>query len=191
MKRIPLPLLLIAASAVLMGIGAVACGGDSDDGDDSGAATATPNGGGTAILAAYLTEVTEVQEGVSAATDTMGEEVFSDPELARQSLSAAIDLAESSVAALEAMDPPDDAMSAHEALLAAGKNLVADIQVLFDELQGMEDGAAFDALAADTQAPGSELSKAIDELVSACEGLQALSAEFKTGVELACPAPNP
>ncbi len=191
MKRIRFPLVLFAASALLLGIGAVACGDDDDDGNDGGTATST--GGGTTTLGAYLKDVNDVQEGVSTATDVIGEQsdtAFSDPAKARQSLSAAIDVADSAVTALKALDPPDEAKSEHEALIAAGENLVKVAQKLSDELQGMQPGAAFDTLAKDAQAPGSELSAAIDKMVSACEAMQSVSEEYKTSVSLSCPARN-
>jgi hypothetical protein len=85
----------LQALALLLGIGVVACGDDDDD--DGGAATSTGDGNGASTLGVYLRDVNEVQEGVSEATDSIGEEVWGDPARARQSLSAAIDVAESSV----------------------------------------------------------------------------------------------
>ena len=190
MKRFRFPLLLIAASVLLVGMAAVACGDDDDDDGDDGGATATGDGNGSVTLGAYLKDVNDIQEGVSTATDNIGEEVFSDPARARQALSAAIDVADSAATALQALDVPDEAVSEHERLIAAGENLVTVAESVSDEMQGMEPGAEFDAFAEDVQAPGSELSDALDEMVAACEAMEALSDEYKTGVDLACPAPR-
>lgn len=189
MKRFRFPLLLIAASVLLLGMVAVACGDDDDDdGDDGGSATATGDGNGSVALGAYLKDVNDIQEDVSTATDSIGEEAFSDPARARQALSAAIDVAESAATALGALDVAPEATSEHERLITAGENLAAVAQSVSDEMQGMEPGAEFDAFAEDVQAPGSELSDALDEMVAACEAMEALSEEYKTGVDLACPA---
>ncbi len=194
MKRVLFPGLLLGVLVLLLGIGAVACGDDDDDDDGGGgAATSTQGGDGATTLGAYLREVNDIQEGVSEATDVIGEqsqEAFSDPPKARQSLSAAIDVADSAVTALKALNPPDEAISEHEALIAAGENLVAVAETLSGELQNLQPGPAFDTWAEDAQAPGSDLSNAIDEMVSACDALESVSKEFKTGVDLACPAPN-
>lgn len=193
MKRRLFRLAAIAACVLLPGIGAMACGDDDDDASDGGAATSPAGDGGAATLAPYLQDVSEIQQGVSEAADSIGgpsSNALADPPLARQSLSAAIDLAESSVTALQTLDPPNEAASEHEALIAAGESLLAVVQALLDEIQDMEAGPAFDALVEDAQAPGSDLSNAIDEVVSACESLRTLAAEFETGVELSCPAPG-
>lgn len=191
MKRFRFPLLLIAASALLLGIGAVACGDDDDDdGDDGGTATATGEGNGSVSIGAYLNNVNDIQEGVSTATNNIGDEVFSDPARARQAMSAAIDVADSAATALGALDVPDEFVSEHERLIAAGENLVAVAQDVSDQMQGMTPGSEFDAFAEDVQAPGSELSDALEEMVAACDAMEALSDELKTGVDLACPAPR-
>jgi hypothetical protein len=98
-------MLLIAASVVLLGIGAVACGDDDDDDDDGGPATATGSGN---ELVDYLTKVNDIENSITTATNAIGEqseEAFSDPAKARQALSAAVDAAESAVTALNALDP--------------------------------------------------------------------------------------
>lgn len=193
MKRILFPLLLIMVSA-LLGMGAVACGDDDDDDDDGGgAATATGNGGGATTLGVYLRELNEIQEGVTEATDAIGEQAdqaFSDPARARQSLSAAIDVAESAVTSLEDLNPPDEAVSAHEALIEAGNNLATVSQDYQDQLQGMQPGPAFDTFADDALADDSELSQAIDGMIDACNAMEEVSTENNAGVDLACPAPR-
>jgi hypothetical protein len=193
MKRF-LPLPVFALLILLIGVLMVACG-DDDEGDGGGedTAAATDGGGGATSLGAYLREVNDVQEGVSAATDDIGEDsqqAFSDPARARQAMSAAIDVAESAVTALEAIDPPEEASTAHANLIAAGENLVDVATALSAELQGMSAGAEFDAFAEEAQAEGSDLSNAIDEMVTACEALQIISEENKTSVDLACPNPD-
>ena len=188
MKRTRL-LLLIAASALLLGIGAVACG---DDDDDDGGNGGSPTSGSVSA-GAYLREVNDIQEGVSTATDAIGEQsdqAFSDPAKARQSLSAAVDVADSAVTALKALDVPSDVSAEHARLIAAGQKLVTVATGLIAQLQGMQPGPAFDTLSANAQADDSQLSKAIDEMVNACKGLQLWSEENKTGVDLACPAPR-
>jgi hypothetical protein len=189
MKRILFPAILIATLALLLGIGVVACGDDDDD-DDGGTATSTAAGDGATSLGAYLREVNDIQEGVSEATDSIGEEVWDDPPRARQALSAAIDVAESAVTALEALNPPDEAVSAHQGLISAGDNLVAVATDYYDQLQDLQAGPAFDTFAEDAQASDSELSQALDEMVTACASMEEVSTENRAGVDLACPAPR-
>ena len=175
MKRILFPLLLIAASVVLLGIGAVACGDDDDDDDDGGAATATGSGN---ELVDYLTEVNDIENSITTATNAIGEqseEAFSDPAKARQALSAAVDAAESAVTALNALEPPETAQDEHDALVAAGEDIAAAANAIIDDLQGMTAGPAFDTLAEDAQSPDSDLSKAINAGVDACEAMQELA----------------
>ena len=176
MKRILVPMLLIAASVVLLGIGAVACGDDDDDDDDGGAPTATGSGN---ELVDYLTEVNDIENGVTTATNAIGEqseEAFSDPAKARQALSAAVDAAESAVTALNALDPPETAQDEHDALVAAGEDIAAAANAIIDDLQGMQAGdASFDTLAEEAQSVDSDLSKAINAGVDACEAMQELA----------------
>lgn len=171
MKRILFPMLLIAASVVLLGIGAVACGDDDDDDDDGGTATTLP-------IVAYLTEVNDIENSITTATNAIGEqseEAFSDPAKARQALSAAVDAAESAVTALNALDPPETAQDEHDALVAAGEDIAAAANVIIDDLQGMTAGPAFDTLAEEAQSVDSDLSKAINAGVDACEAMQELA----------------
>lgn len=191
MKRTLFPFLLIAASVLLLVVGTAACGDDDEGGGGDGGAT-TAGGDGT-VLVSYLRELNEIQEGVSDATDTVGEQseqAFSNPTQARQSLSAAIDVADSAVTALEALDVPEEASAAHAELIAAGENLVDAATAVNSDLQGVEPGAEFDTLAEEAQAPDSELSQAIDRMIQACESMAALAEENNTNVDLACPAPN-
>jgi hypothetical protein len=180
MKRILFPVLLIAASAVLLGIGAVACGDDDDD-DDAGTATATGSTDGESPLVDYLTEVNDIENSVTTATNAIGdqsEDAFSDPARARQALSAAIDAAEAAVASLKALEPvPETAQDEHDALVSSGEALVEVVQGLNDELQGMSAGAAFDQFADDAQAADSDLSNAINAGVDACEAMSQLATD--------------
>jgi len=193
MKRTLFPLMLIAASALLLAMGAVACGDDDEGGGGDGGATTEPGGGDSTVLVSYLRELNDIQEGVSDATDTVGEQseqAFSNPTQARQSLSAAIDVADSAVTALEALDVPEEASTAHAELIAAGENLVEAATAVNDDLQGVEPGPEFDTLAEEAQAADSELSQAIDRMVQACESMQAVAEENNTNVDLACPSPD-
>ncbi len=184
MKRILFPVLLIAASVVLLGIGAVACG---DDDDDDGGATATPSKN---AMVDYLTEVNDIENGVTTATNAIGEQsedAFSDPARARQALSAASDVGESAVASLNALDPPPTAKDEHDALVKAGEDLVTAVKALIADLQGLQAGPAFDTFAKDAKSPNSDLSKAINSGVDACEAMQKLASD--NGVEhIECPA---
>jgi len=194
MKRTLFPFLLIAASVLLLAVGMAACGDDDGGGGGDGGAATTPAGGdGDTVLVSYLRELNEIQEGVSDATDTVGEQseqAFSNPTQARQSLSAAIDVADSAVTALEALDVPEEASTAHAELIAAGENLVDAATAVNDDLQGVEPGPEFDTLAEEAQAPDSELSQAIDRMVQACESMQAVAEDNNTNVDLACPSPD-
>ncbi len=179
MKRILFPLLAIATSVLLLGVGAVACGDDDDD-DDGGTATTTGGAAGEMTLVDYLTEVNDIENGVTTATDAIGEqseEAFSDPARARQALSAAADVGESAVASLQALDPPETAQDEHDALIAAGEDLVAAVNALIADLQTLQAGPAFDTFAEDAQAPDSDLSKAINAGVDACEDMQKLASD--------------
>lgn len=192
MKRILFPA-LIAGLALLFGAGAVACGDDDDDGAATDApATDAPDGDGELTLEAYLTEVNDIEDGVTIATDDIGdrsEQAFSDPPQARQSLSAAADVGESAVASLQALTPPAEAQDQHDALIAAGEDLVAAVSDLSAAAQGLQAGAAFDTFAADAQAADSELSQAINALSAACDDMQQLATDNSVDITLECPVP--
>jgi hypothetical protein len=180
------PALLIAALTLLLAL-VVACGDDDDDDDDGGTEpTGSPEAGEELTLDEYLAEVNEIQEGVTQATDAVGEnaqDAFSDPTAARQALTSASQIGEAAVTSLQALTPPAEAQDAHDGLISAGENLVSEVDTLSTDLQAIEPGAEFDEWAADAQAPDSELSQAINGMADACEEVAGLG-----DVDLSCPA---
>lgn len=142
-------------------------------------------------LEAYLTEVDEIQGGVTMAADSVGDQsqqAFSDPNMAFQAMSSAVDIGESAVASLQGLTPPAEAEEAHTNLIAAGEGLVAAVQGVADDVQGMEAGPEFDAYAEEAQAPDSDLSMAVNEMADACEAVQTLADDNSVAVDLECPA---
>jgi hypothetical protein len=170
MKRILFPLPLVAASVLLLTLGMVGCGDDDDGGGDGGGAT-TP--AGTA-----LTEVNDIENSFTKGIDAVGEQsqtAFDDPAKARQALSAALDAGEAAVTALDSLEPPETAQDEHDGLIGAGEDLVAAVNALLEDLQGLQAGPEFDAFAEEAQSPESELSQAINAGVDACIAMQELA----------------
>ena len=124
MRRKLFPMLLFAALTLLLGL-AIACGDDDDDDDDGGDASPADGGGGEELtLEAYLTEVDEIQSGVTQAADSVGDQAqqaFSDPNMAFQAMSSAVDIGESAVTSLQALTPPAEAEEAHTNLISRGR----------------------------------------------------------------------
>jgi hypothetical protein len=188
-----LRLLFPIASGLLIAIALVtgACGDDdeTDTGGD-GATDAPTNGAGETSLGTYMAEVDEIQDGVTETIDDIGvrsEQAFSDPARARSALSAAVDVGESAVASLQDLSPPEEAKAAHEELIAAGENLVEAVQGYADSLTGVEAGPEFDQITQEAEAPGSELSQAIERMRQACQGMVDLAAANDLTVDLSCP----
>jgi len=183
--RLLLP--LTVATVCTIGLGAVACG-DDDEKTDTG------DGGGTAGAAlsaeAYLEEVNGIQDGVTDAADAVGarsEQSFGDPPRARAALTAAVDVGESAVSSLEAVDPPADAEEIHTELIAAGEALVTAVQSYSDRLTGVEAGAEFDEITEEAEGPESDLSQAIERMGDACRAVQTYADDNNVEVDLSCP----
>jgi hypothetical protein len=178
----PLAAVILAAIAVTAG----ACG--DDDNKDTG-------GGGTGTeltVVEYLTEVNEIQDNVTEVTGDIGarsDAVFVDPAATRQAVSAAIDVAQSAVTSLEALDPSVGAEPAHARMVTAGQALVAAGEDLFDELRAVEAGPEFDALAEEVEAADSPLNTAINDMIEACELMQLFVDDAQQDFNLNCPDP--
>ena len=133
--------LLLPLPAVLLLVVAASCGDD----EEKGGRTATP--GAEATLGEYIAQVDEIQDDLTKVVDDLGfEQAFADPAAARSSVSGAIDLTESAVEALRALNPPSTADAAHNELIAAAENLIDVASVLNEDLQGAEAGAEFDRI---------------------------------------------
>jgi ABC-type transporter Mla subunit MlaD len=185
-------LLFPIASGLLVAIAvfALACGDDDETDTGGGGATDAANGAGGSSLATYMTEVDEIQDGVTDATDAIGarsEQSFGDPDRARSALSAAVDVGESAVASLQDLSPPDEAQAAHDELIAAGENLVEAVQGYADSLTGVEPGPEFDEITAEAESPDSELSRAIERMRQACQEMVDLAAANDLTLDLSCP----
>jgi ABC-type transporter Mla subunit MlaD len=189
-----LRLLLPITSGVLIAIALIsgACGDDDEkDSGGDGATDAATDGAGESSLGTYMAQVDEIQDGVTEATDAIGdrsEQAFGDPARARAALTAAVDVGESAVASLEDLSPPESAQAAHEELIAADENLVAEAQSFADRLSGVEAGAEFDQITAEAEAPDSELSRAIERMRQACQEMVDLAAANDLTLDLSCPA---
>jgi len=180
------PGLLFPAAVILVAIAltAEACG--DDDPKDTG-------GAGTELtVVEYLTEVNEIQDNVTAVTGDIGaqsDNAFIDPATARQAVSAAVDVAQSAVTSLEALDPSVGAEPAQERMLAAGKALVAAGEDLFDQLRIVEAGPEFDAIVEEVEAADSPINTAINDMIEACELMQLFVDDAQQDFNLNCPDP--
>jgi hypothetical protein len=184
------PGLLLPLAAVTLAAIALTAGecGDDDNKDTGGGATS----GTELTVVEYLTEVNEIQDNVTEVTGDIGarsDDIFVDPAAARQSVSAAVDVAQSAVTSLEALDPSVGAEPAHARMVAAGQALVAAGEDLFDELRVVEAGPEFDAIVEEVEAPDSPINTAINDMIEACELMQLFVDDAQQDFNLNCPEP--
>jgi len=182
------PGLLFPAAVILVAIAltAGACG-DDDPKDTGGAGTGTE-----LTVVEYLTEVNEIQDNVTNVTGDIGarsDNAFIDPAAARQAVSAAVDVAQSAVTSLEALDPSVGAEPAQARMVEAGKALVAAGEDLFDEIRVVEAGPEFDAIVEEAEAADSPINTAINDMIEACELMQLFVDDAQQDFNLNCPDP--
>jgi len=181
--RLLFPLAAVTLAAIALTAGAC---GDDDKKDTGGGAT----DGTELTVAEYLAEVNKIQDNVTEVTGGIeSDETFIDPAKARAAVSAAVDVAQSAVTSLEALDPSVGAEPANERMIAAGKALVAAGEDLFDELRIVKAGPEFDRIAEEAQAADSPINKAINDTIEACELMQLFVDDAQQDFNLSCPDP--
>ncbi len=157
---------LVAATAALAIAG---CGGDDDDGGDSGEALSEED---------YATEIESVLTTFGEESIALGTELSSaqTPEELRSGVDDLQALTQTAVDDLNDITPPEDAAEGHETLTGALEGYLSDIETLAsavesDDPQEAEEAAlAFQEAAVDVQ---SELGEAASQLEEA--GIEAPS----------------
>lgn len=157
---------LVAATAALAIAG---CGGDDDDGGDSGEALSAED---------YATEIESILTTFGEESIALGTELSSaqTPEELRSGVADLQALTQTAVDDLNAITPPEDAAEGHDTLTGALEGYLDDIETLAsavesDDPQEAEDAAlAFQEAAVDVQ---SELGEAASQLEEA--GIEAPS----------------
>jgi hypothetical protein len=162
-----LPRVILGAMLVLMlGVAAAACG---DDDDGSGGETPGPD------AEAYYSDVDRIQNSLTEQLDAIGEQseqAYGDPDTARSSLSAAKAAGESALEDLSALEEPSVAATAHANLIAASEEMVAAVDGMIADLQGVEEGPEFDDFINSVLQTDSAYTLAAETMRDACAGMQ-------------------
>jgi hypothetical protein len=186
MSRLPIVILGVLLT-VTMAFASAACGDDdeSNGGGDGGSPT-----DGAVDPEDYYQDVDLIQNSLTEQLDSIGEQsesAYGDPVQARNSLSVAKDAGEQALEDLNALEPASVARTAHANLASASEELIATVDGMIADLQGVEEGPEFEDFLASVLDPESAYSQAAEAIRDACSDMQAAANNSQVDIVFQCP----
>jgi len=168
---------------LMLGVAAAACGDDDKETDvDQGTPGADAEG--------YYSDVDRIQNSLTERLDAISdqsEQAFGDPDSARNSLSAAKNAGETALEDLDALEAPSVAAAAHAGMVSASEEMVASVDGMIADLQGVEAGPDFDAFVNSIIQSDSAYTLAVESMRRACSDMQAAADNSRVDVVYQCP----
>ena len=163
-----LRLLVIVFGVVALAIGLASC----KDGD-----------GGGLTLDEYFTRLQEIDQAAEQRFDEVDGQLGEpeDVEAVKDIFPDLLAVAEDFFTDIEALDPPEEARDAHDAAVAAGREVEDRLEALLDRTEDMQ---SLDEFFAATQ--DSALSAAEEAFSAACLDLEQIAASNNIDIDLSC-----